>query len=107
MNDLRGRVVATNAIGAQSAVYRVLAYHGMTLDDVRLETIAFPDQLVALSNGAIDAATAIEPFVTLGQERNVLVPLFDIGQALPGYPGRCCSTATNSPASSPTPASAS
>jgi NitT/TauT family transport system substrate-binding protein len=86
VRDLRGRTVATNAIGAQSAVERVLAYHGMTLDEVRLETVAFPDQLVALSNAAIDAATSIEPFVTLGQERNVLVPLFDTGQALPDYP---------------------
>ncbi len=84
--DLRGRTVATNAIGAQAQVERVLELYGLTVDDVRMEDVSFPDQLAALTNGAIDAATSIEPFVTLGQDRNILVPLFDMGQALPNYP---------------------
>lgn len=84
--DLRGMKVATNAAGAQVHLEYALQYHGLSLNDVQWENVSFPEQPTALANRAIDGATAIEPFVTLGQERGILLPLFDMGHAMPYYP---------------------
>ncbi len=86
VTDLRGMRLAINAPAAQVHAWRALSYHGMRLDDVQLENVTFPEQLAALANQAIDAAIMLEPLMTLGQERGVLEPLFDMGQAMPNYP---------------------
>jgi NitT/TauT family transport system substrate-binding protein len=44
---------------------------GLTLSDVTfVAPMTFPDMLVGITNKAIDAAITIEPFVTLGADRN-------------------------------------
>ncbi len=86
VNDLRGMRLAINAPAALNHAWRVLSYHSMRLEDVQIEMVAFPEQVAALSNRAIDAAMLLEPFVVLGQERGVLEPIFDAGQAMPYYP---------------------
>lgn len=80
--DLRGRTIATTTSGGAAAdrqLDTIFRQHAMTLDDVRFETVAFPDQLAALANGKIDAALTIEPFITFGESR-------DVAEALPRYP---------------------
>ncbi len=84
--DLRGMRLAINAPAAQLHAYRALSHYGMRLDDVQLENVTFPEQIAALANQAVDAAIALEPLVTFGQDRGVLEPLFDMGQAMPDYP---------------------
>jgi NitT/TauT family transport system substrate-binding protein len=78
--------LAINAPAAQVHAWRALQTGGLALDDVQLENVTFPEQLAALSNGAIDAALALEPLVTFGQHRGVLEPLLDMGYAMPNYP---------------------
>jgi len=84
--DLRGMRLAINAPAAQAHAWRALSHYGMRLDDVQLENVTFPEQPAALANQAIDAAIMLEPFMTLGQERGILEPIFDMGQAMPDYP---------------------
>ena len=86
MNDLRGMRLAINGPTALNHAWRVLEYHGMRLDDVQIENVSFPEQLPALTNQAIDAAMPLEPFVTIGQDRGILEPIFDVGYAMPNYP---------------------
>jgi NitT/TauT family transport system substrate-binding protein len=84
--DLRGMRLAINAPAAQVHAWRALSHYGLQLDDVQLENVTFPEMVAALANQAIDAALMLEPFITLGQERGVLEPLLDMGQAMPNYP---------------------
>lgn len=78
--DLRGRKIAI--VGTASldelALDRVLHKDSMTLADVDMQVIrSFPDMLVSLSNGSIDAAMVIEPFVTQGMKKGLLSPWKD------------------------------
>jgi NitT/TauT family transport system substrate-binding protein len=78
--------LAINAPAAQVHAYRALQYGGLGLDDVQIEYVTFPEQLAALSNGAVDAVIALEPLLTLGRERGLLEPVLDMGYAMPQYP---------------------
>jgi NitT/TauT family transport system substrate-binding protein len=71
--DLRGRraAIASLSIGIVSDVRAYLAQGGLTLSDLNLEQMAFPDMMPALSNGSVDAAIIVEPFLTLVQQAGV------------------------------------
>lgn len=85
--DLRGKKIAVHAVGStgDQLLEKVLRYHGLELRDVEVEGIPFPDQLAALGNKAVDAALAIEPMVTLAQDRGIAVPIFETAQAAPNH----------------------
>jgi NitT/TauT family transport system substrate-binding protein len=65
-DDLRGRRVATTAMGNIGDIVLAgwLRQAGLTLDDVELVELGFPDHASALASGAVDASSTIEPFVT-------------------------------------------
>jgi len=69
--DLRGKKIAV--VAASSAPVYMLALaletEGLTLKDVEIVPIAYPDMGTALTNKAVDAAISIEPFVTQYEER--------------------------------------
>ena len=85
--DLKGRKVAITAAGsaAEELLEETLKYHRMTLSDVEEVTVAFPDQLAALSNKAVDAAIGLEPLVSQADEQNIAAPLFEVATALQNY----------------------
>ncbi len=64
--DLRGKTVALAArdISPEVDLDTFLRTGGLTVNDVNVVTMGFPDMGVALANGSIDAALPIEPFVT-------------------------------------------
>ncbi len=70
-SDLRGMHVTITARGTVNQIWaeRMLARGGLTLDDVELSTLLFPDMPAAFANKAIDAGFLVEPFVSvvLGQ----------------------------------------
>ena len=71
--DLKGRKVAVNAAGS-ALVYvlgRMLESEGLTLKDVDLVTMPFPDMGTALTTRAIDAAVVAEPFLTQFEEKGL------------------------------------
>jgi NitT/TauT family transport system substrate-binding protein len=87
--DLRGRINATstpNRDGGQGFQARkVLASAGLTFEDMQWERLSYPDMLAAFGNRAIDAAWMIEPFITLGKQRGLLVPWVSLGDYDPGF----------------------
>jgi NitT/TauT family transport system substrate-binding protein len=87
VSDLRGRVVAINNFSSlnHQQLEWVLKTGGLELPDVQIEQVAFPEQLSALGNGKIDAGITLEPFVTMAEARDIAVPLYDIGVAMPGH----------------------
>lgn len=72
--DLEGRSFAVTAPGVATYMMavRMLEDAGLSVDDVTLETMAYPDMLPALASGQIDAGNLTEPFITLGQQQGVL-----------------------------------
>jgi NitT/TauT family transport system substrate-binding protein len=84
--DLKGHSIAINTPGSlnQEQLEDSLRTVGLTPDDVQLQTVGFNDMLTAVTNGGVDAAVALEPFVTLGQRQNIWVPVFDVADATLG-----------------------
>jgi NitT/TauT family transport system substrate-binding protein len=80
--DLEGKRVAINAPGATEYwLSQALAQGGLTMDDIELQTLAFPDAVVALETDAIDAAILGEPTATLAEQQGIGVRLtsdFDV-----------------------------
>jgi NitT/TauT family transport system substrate-binding protein len=89
VGDLRGRINGTPTPvrdgGNGFQANKILASAGLTLEDVRWERIPYPDMLAAFANRAIDAGWPIEPFITLGKQRGVLVPWLSMGDYDPGF----------------------
>jgi NitT/TauT family transport system substrate-binding protein len=73
LRDLRGRKVAVNARGVASEyiVDRLVRQDGITVDDVELVSIPFPDMNAALTNRVIDAAFITEPYLTQAETLGV------------------------------------
>lgn len=61
--DLRGLKIAEPARAA-TALEWALEKAGMTVRDVQEEPMSFPDHVLALANGSVDAALTAEPFAT-------------------------------------------
>ncbi|HLH22123.1 MAG TPA: ABC transporter substrate-binding protein [Chloroflexota bacterium] len=76
-SDLRGRKVALNGTGVYSeyGLNEALRTGGLTVADVDVQIMGFPDMPVALSNGAVDAIYPTEPFGTQAIELGVATPL--------------------------------
>ena len=78
--DLKGRTVAEVAPGSSAhyEVGKVLESAGLTLKDIDLKYIPFPQMGIALGNGAVDAAFEVPPFgqivITAGQGVHWLDP---------------------------------
>ena len=68
--DLRGLRIATPSLTSALGPYffRILERGGLTEADVETSLLAFPDMVVALGNGVIDAALMTEPFVAYAQQ---------------------------------------
>ena len=73
--DLKGRAVALNIRGAAVEWMLDLALRrdGLTIKDVQVKLMPFPDMVPALESGAVDAAILSEPFPTLAEEKGVAV----------------------------------
>ncbi len=84
-SDLRGMRVAMPARGTVGdyAVWRALALGGLTLADIELVELPFPDMIPAFGNGRIDAAHSAEPLTTLAVERGVAAKFRLSGEYLP------------------------
>jgi ABC-type nitrate/sulfonate/bicarbonate transport system substrate-binding protein len=85
--DLRGRRLAQ--VGVQSSVdflfARGLAQAGLTLNDVELVSINYPDMNAAFANGTIDAASFWEPLLTVGIDQGWVVRWKPVEEIDPGH----------------------
>jgi NitT/TauT family transport system substrate-binding protein len=66
--DLEGKTLAVNTLKnvAELTAKASLAKKGVDVDKIELTEVDFPDMNAAVSQGRVDAAFAIEPFVSLG-----------------------------------------
>jgi ABC-type nitrate/sulfonate/bicarbonate transport system substrate-binding protein len=73
--DLRGRTLALPSRGTTSHVLidRALQKGGLTLADIEIKEMSFPDMNAALVNKGIDVALQIEPLLSMGEAQGVLV----------------------------------
>ena len=67
--DLAGKTIAVNTLNnlVQLAVEAQLVDAGLTLDDVTLVEIPFPDMVAALERGDVDVIAVVEPFGTIAK----------------------------------------
>jgi NitT/TauT family transport system substrate-binding protein len=74
--DLKGKKVSVNARGATEYwLAAALGTAGLTINDIQLQTLQFPDAVAALKSGAIDAAMVGEPVATLAEQQGIAVRL--------------------------------
>ena len=71
--QLLGRRLAVTGKGSygEFVADRAMRKGGLTLEDVELVIMGFPDMLPGLASGAIDAASLTEPWVLYAQERGI------------------------------------
>lgn len=89
LTDLRGMSMAmtppgkatTSACGLAAGLQRV----GMTLDDLNIQGLTFPDMVPALANGAVDSALMSEPFKTRALRQGTIVPTVPTSQLYPNF----------------------
>jgi NitT/TauT family transport system substrate-binding protein len=69
VEDLAGTTIAVNTLDnlVQLAVEAQLVDAGLTLDDVTLVEIGFPDMVATLETGEVDVIAVVEPFNSLAQ----------------------------------------
>jgi ABC-type nitrate/sulfonate/bicarbonate transport system substrate-binding protein len=86
--DLRGRPALTTTPikdgGVGFACKKMLASVGLDLDDVDWIVVSYPDMPAALGNRQADAAIVIEPFVTLGVQREAFTLWLRLSDYDPG-----------------------
>jgi NitT/TauT family transport system substrate-binding protein len=83
--DLKGKTLAgpARASFGTFVVAEFLKRHGMALSDVNYVELPFPSMLAALTNGAIDGAVMIEPFLSQALRSGAAKPLSDPSAYLP------------------------
>jgi len=83
VRDLKGKSVAlaTGSIVLYE-MGKVLETAGLTIRDVDAKNIAFGDLAVAFQNKVIDAAIAVEPFITLNIAKKTAVGWLDPGEII-------------------------
>jgi NitT/TauT family transport system substrate-binding protein len=86
--DFQGLTIGVNNPTASSAHYLEMALTrgGLTLDDVDLTTLPYPDMLAALSNKRLDAAVQTQPFIMQAESQGLAKSVFIGGELAPGYP---------------------
>lgn len=79
--DMEGTTIAVNTLDniVQMAVEAHLVDAGLTLDDVTLVEIGFPDMVAALETGNVDVIAVVEPFGTIARttlDAHLIVDMF-------------------------------
>jgi NitT/TauT family transport system substrate-binding protein len=79
--DLEGATIAVNTLDniVQMAVEAHLVDAGLTLEDVTLVEIPFPDMVAALETGNVDVIAVVEPFGTIARttlDATLIVDMF-------------------------------
>ncbi len=83
--DLKGLKIANAAPGTAGSVTlnKILAQGGLSADDVNQTFLPFPQHVIALRNGAVDAAFPAEPATTQAIRENLAVKLVSDDEAYP------------------------
>jgi NitT/TauT family transport system substrate-binding protein len=84
--DLKGKNVGLSSLASSGEVtyYKILERTGLSDQDLTIELLAFPDQVVALGNGRLDSALLIEPLLTTALDNGTAVLLAGVDDINPG-----------------------
>jgi NitT/TauT family transport system substrate-binding protein len=85
--DLKGRVLAagpSNGQYPQILLAKALAQGKLTLDDVTVRFLPFPEAIAAMSSKSLDGSFMIEPLTTQADRQNVARKLVPAGAVDPG-----------------------
>lgn len=85
--DLKGRVIAagpSNGQYPQILLAKALARSNLTLDDVTVRFLPFPEAIAAMSSKSLDGSFMIEPLTTQADRQNVARKLVPGGAVDPG-----------------------
>jgi len=79
VRDLRGKRVSVNVLGSATEFWlnAALLKGGLSMEDVQVVAVNFPEVPAALDNGAIAAGLLGEPLATLAEDRGQVVRLSD------------------------------
>ncbi len=85
--DLKGQKIASGSpgSGALGTLNRMLRSGGLTLKDVELVYLGFPQMLPALKNGAVAATLPAEPYTLQAVREGIAVPLVRDDEVYPGH----------------------
>jgi NitT/TauT family transport system substrate-binding protein len=88
IRDLKGRTIATNGPGSVSTyeIGKVLETDGLTIADVDLKVLPFPQMKIAFTNKAIEAALVIPPFTSELLEGHFAVPFIETDDVIKPWP---------------------
>ncbi|HEY7060794.1 MAG TPA: ABC transporter substrate-binding protein [Chloroflexota bacterium] len=89
LGDLPGLNIGVTPPGKATvsacALARGLERVGLTLDDLSLQPLTFPDMVPALANGSIDGGILAEPFVTLARRQGTTVRVMGLDEMYPNF----------------------
>jgi NitT/TauT family transport system substrate-binding protein len=79
VKQLKGKVIGTNGAGSVSTyeIGKLLELGGLTIKDVELKILPFPQYAIAFANKAIDAALVIPPWTPQYAADKIAVPFLD------------------------------
>lgn len=79
ITDLKGKTIGIVAPGAaiEYWVAQALAKGGLSIKDVTLKAMPFPNMPAALEQGGLDAAVLTEPLVTINKDKGLITVLSD------------------------------
>jgi NitT/TauT family transport system substrate-binding protein len=77
LKDIKGLTIAGNSPQSSGAVMmdKLVKKAGLTPQDIKTAYLAYPEQVVALKNGSVDAAISLEPFATEAVEAGYAVKI--------------------------------
>jgi NitT/TauT family transport system substrate-binding protein len=88
IRDLKGKVIAINGPGSVSTyeLGKMLETDGLTITDVDLKVLTFPQMGVAFNNKAIDAAIVIQPFTSQFRDAGYAIDFKDPDHLVKPWP---------------------
>jgi NitT/TauT family transport system substrate-binding protein len=89
LEDLRGLSLAITPPGKGTASACALSVGlqrvGMTLDDLDIQPLPFPEMTAAIANGAIEAGVMAEPFITRAEQQGMAQRVLGLGDMYPNF----------------------
>jgi ABC-type nitrate/sulfonate/bicarbonate transport system substrate-binding protein len=89
LEDLRSLTIAITPPGKATTTACALSVGlqqvGLTLDDLDIQPITFPDMVGALTNGSIDTAMMVEPFLSRAVQQGSAVRAIGLGDMYPNF----------------------
>jgi NitT/TauT family transport system substrate-binding protein len=89
LEDLRGLSLAITPPGKGTATACALSVGlqrvGLTLDDLDIKPLPFPEMTAAIANGAIDAGVMAEPFITRAEQQSMAERVLGLGDMYPNF----------------------